>query len=173
MRITCILILALFFNLSSLKSQLYAQSTFKAIEQLEGSAKVDSKTAVDDVLKRAKLEYKADNLRDPFQKYFVIPVQTPGEISVEQEEASAEKSAEDEAAIQAIKLQGLIWGGNIPQAIINERVAKVGDVVDNMQIIEISKDGVSVLFNNRVYNLSSPASINVKDANKGLKGGQK
>ncbi len=173
MRISYTIIIAFFFNLCNMPVCSYAQSTFRAIEKMETSTKADVQPSAEDVLKRVKLEYKAENLRDPFQKYFVIPQPTFGEIPEESEEVSPEKSAEDEAAISAIKLQGLIWGGNIPQAIINESVVKAGDVVDNMQIIEINKDGVSVLFNNRVYNLSSPASVNLKDANKGLKGGQK
>ncbi len=173
MRLIYILILALFFNLGSLSVCLYAQSTFKSIEKLEATAKSNVELADEDVLQRAKLEYKADKLRDPFQKNFIITTPAPGEISEEEKEVSAEQSAEDTAAVAAIKLQGLIWGGNVPQAIVNESVVKTGDVVDNMQIIEITKDGVSVLFNNRVYNLSSPASVNLKDANKGLKGGQK
>jgi hypothetical protein len=51
-------------------------------------------------------------------------------------------------------VQGLVWGGVFPQAIINDQVVKKGDVLGDAKIVEIGKEGVTVLFGNKEYVLS-------------------
>jgi len=90
-----------------------------------------------------KIEYKAEDLRDPFQ-----------EEKIEIEEAP-------EAQIEArplpeLQIQGIVWGGAFPQAIINNKVVKIGDKIDEVVVIDIAKSGVTILFEKRKYNLSAP-----------------
>jgi len=54
-------------------------------------------------------------------------------------------------------VQGLIWGGSLPQAIINDKVVSAGDVIDGVSIVGIDKDGVEVSFDKRNHRLASPA----------------
>ncbi len=44
-----------------------------------------------------------------------------------------------------VHLQGIMWGIERPQAIVNDTVVGVGDMVQEMQITGITKDGVEVL----------------------------
>jgi hypothetical protein len=46
----------------------------------------------------------------------------------------------------------------LPQAIINNKVLKVGDTIEGAQVKNIGKEGITVLFEGSEYNLSSPAA---------------
>lgn len=56
-------------------------------------------------------------------------------------------------------VQGLAWGEAKPQAIINNKVFTIGDVIEGAEVIEISKEGVTLLYKNRRYTLPSSVSI--------------
>jgi len=111
--------------------------------------------AIPEVIARPTVEYRAENLRDPFK------------------EPRQDKDREDggsQAKLPDLQVQGIIWGTDIPQAIINNKVVKVGDTIaGGVRIVEINKDGVSVFFKNRNYNLSSPAITQLQSLQK--KGG--
>lgn len=47
-------------------------------------------------------------------------------------------------------VQGLVWGQAIPQAIINNKVVSVGDTIDDAKVIDISKEGVRLLYQNDI-----------------------
>jgi hypothetical protein len=93
---------------------------------------------------RPAVQYQAADSRDPFQSPFQKKVETAG--------------AAEGASLPSLTVQGLIWGGNFPQAIINNKVVKVGDVIEDAQVINIDKNGVTIMFGEKLYNLSSPAS---------------
>lgn len=101
----------------------------------------------DEITSRAQVEYKAEGLRDPFQ--------TGLEAKKEEAEAIAPKESVS-LTLPTLNVEGIIWGTSIPQAIINKKVAKIGDVVEGAQVTEIKKDGVKVIFNNQEYKLPSP-----------------
>ncbi|RJP28221.1 MAG: hypothetical protein C4533_07030 [Candidatus Omnitrophota bacterium] len=95
-------------------------------------------------------EYAATNLRDPFEKRY------------KQEEQRAEEGASGEAVnLPELKVQGLIWGSELPQAIINNKVVKVGDTISGVEILEINDKGITVLFDYIKYDLPAPASAYV------------
>lgn len=106
-----------------------------------------------------KPEYKAKDLRDPFQFFKMKIEEKPKEQVTEEEKAEA-------VSLPGLTIQGIVWGGNFPQAIINNKVVKIGDTVEGAQIIDIKKDGVTVYFGNRKHNLPSPAAINLKSSQK-------
>ena len=97
------------------------------------------------------IEYKAEGLRDPLESYLkkeeVLPAQPQQEIA-------------PSPPPPALTVQGIIWGGRFPQAIINNKIVKAGDTIEGVRIIDINKDGVTVFFGNRKYNLLSPAAAN-------------
>lgn len=94
-----------------------------------------------------KIEYKSEDLKDPFQE--------------EKIEIQEEQQQEQEARpLPALNVQGIVWGGNLLQAIINNKVVRVGDTIEGARISDISQSGVTLFFGNRQYKLtpSSPFS---------------
>ena len=99
-----------------------------------------------------KIEYTSEGLRDPFQKEKIErkeQPQQPMQIS----------------PLPALQIQGIVWGGSLPQAIINNKVVRVGDTMGGVRIIDINKSGVSVFFENREYNLSTSSPISAQGLN--------
>ncbi|MFA5096195.1 MAG: hypothetical protein WC478_02525 [Candidatus Omnitrophota bacterium] len=96
---------------------------------------------------RTRLEYRAQGLRDPFQPFVQEskPEVTP-EVKVV------------EKPLPSLAVQGLVWGGAFPQAIINNKVVRVGETIEGAQVTLIDKNGVTVLFADREYKLSPPAA---------------
>ncbi|MCK9595169.1 MAG: hypothetical protein PHH68_01225 [Candidatus Omnitrophica bacterium] len=98
------------------------------------------------------VDYSAQDYRDPFDSNLDdIPVKQP-EVSVE--------VAQDTAAIKPpeMNIQGIFWGGSYAQAIIDNKVVKVGDSIKGAKITVISKDGIKILFSGKDFNLSAPGA---------------
>jgi hypothetical protein len=74
-------------------------------------------------------EYTASDLRDPF-KSFLPKTSVSRSSSVILRE------------ISRLDLSGIMWGEDLPLAIINGKVYKVGDSISGIKIVEISKQGV-------------------------------
>lgn len=119
----------------------------KVVKQIEEAEKTT--TAQPDYYTRPNIQYESDNLRDPFQKPIV-----KGKIVVEEPKDS-------EAAPQnlpSLTVQGVIWGGRFPLAIINNKVVKIGDTIEETKVIGIDKERITLLFQDRIFTLPSPAS---------------
>ena len=103
---------------------------------------------------RPSVEYTAGDKRDPFKTY------------LKDSESASEEAPEGEVEIKLPELvvNGIIWGGKFPQAIINDKVVKVGDEIEGAKIKQISKDGVVVLFSSKTYTLPAPAMAGVKSS---------
>ncbi|MDO8662291.1 MAG: hypothetical protein Q7K98_03620 [Candidatus Omnitrophota bacterium] len=127
------------WNLKAPK-ELEEEEIIKKAAPLENARKKDETI-------RPKIEYNSQGLRDPFRP-----------LITEKKTESAAVSREPEIKpLPVLTVQGLIWGGIFPQAIINNKVVKVGDAIGEVKITEISKEGVTVLFANMEHKLSSPA----------------
>jgi hypothetical protein len=103
----------------------------------------------DGVIARPVIEYKSGNLRDPFKTY--LTKEAPKEIS----QVNADL-AKPELDLGKLKVQGVIWGSQTPQAIINDRVLMIGDLIEGAQIMSIDKKGITLSFNGEAYDLTSP-----------------
>lgn len=128
----------------------------KGMQELVGEKKPATEAIV-----RPSAEYRAGDLRDPFQSPFL-----PEETSV------AGPAVPTEAAPQtppSLKVQGIIWGGDFPQAIINNTVVKIGDIIEDAEIMDINQSGVIVACGNYTYSLPSPAQKQDKE----YQGGEK
>ncbi|MFA5090010.1 MAG: hypothetical protein WC510_03100 [Candidatus Omnitrophota bacterium] len=68
------------------------------------------------------------------------------------------KEAETFNPSTALIVQGVVWGEPMPQAIINNRVINMGDVIEGAKVIDISKKGVVLLYKDRKYLLPSYVS---------------
>lgn len=109
---------------------------------------------------RLKEEFKADNIVDPFRDPF--EAQPAKKASLEQAPAKQ---------LPELKLQGIIRGTFLNQAIINNKIVKVGDFIQDAKITKIEKDGVIVFFDNKSYALNSPSGQSLQGANQKPKGG--
>jgi sRNA-binding protein len=100
-------------------------------------------------IEKPVLQYTSASMRDPFKPYIV-----------KQAKKTSEYIPTQESRVPPPKLtvQGIIWGSDIPQAIINNSVVRAGDTIEEARILEINKEGVKVFFKNRQYLLSSPGS---------------
>ena len=61
-----------------------------------------------------------------------------------------------------LSVQGMVWGKISPQAIINDKVVNVGDMVEDAKIIAITKDGVRVLFEGEIFLIKPLAAAGKK-----------
>ncbi len=141
----------------------FAQTRTEKYEKLMGEAEKAQEKPSGPKILRPVVNYQSQEYRDPFQKY---------QDEERARDGGPARTEEDASSIAAsMQIQGIIWGGRFPQAIVNNKVVKVGDSVGETRIIEIKKDGITVLINNRNYTIPAPASGAVPSP-KGQKGGQ-
>ncbi len=106
---------------------------------------------VDGAILRPKMEYKSGRLPDPFQSPMVK------ETKQTALEAGISMGSEQPAFnFGSLKVQGIIWGGRIPQAIINNKVLTVGDSINGAKILSIEKNGITLIADGTVGNLAAP-----------------
>ncbi len=88
--------------------------------------------------------YTSQNLRDPFE--------SPFEIKREAYESKAEPEVSPiRSELPNLEVQGMIWGSKTPQAIINDTVVRVDEVIADATILDIRKEGIYVLYEGRQY----------------------
>lgn len=122
------------------------QGEFKAIRALETQQQADSKLAV---IERPQLQYTSGSQRDPF-KTLIVKDEKAGTVQVA-------PGVEEKAPPMTV--QGIIWGGAFPVAIINDEMVKVGDTTkDGAEITSIAKEGIGFLYKDKNFNIPSPAS---------------
>jgi hypothetical protein len=105
-------------------------------------------------LKPPELSYTATNFRDPFEAAY--PKKQVKKEVASNEAASAEESAKN---LPDFIVQGLIWGGSMPQAIIDGNVVHIGDTIQEAKVVYIDKEGITVLFYGKEYKIPAPASM--------------
>lgn len=96
------------------------------------------------IIMRPQVKYESSGLRDPFRSYLIKD--QPGAVSLDKSKIN----------LDAFKLQGVIWGGKIAQAIINNQVVVAGGVVDGASVLRIEKEGVTLNISGQVVNLAAP-----------------
>jgi len=101
----------------------------------------------DGVIARPVVEYKSGELRDPFQSV----------VTSEEKKVTPEGKVDlmqPGSDLGNLKVQGIIWGGRIPQAIINDKVLTVGDTIEGAEILSIDKKGITLSSNGALNNLT-------------------
>lgn len=104
-------------------------------------------------LLRPKVEYAVKNQNNPFRNY--ITEEAPVEIN----RATA---VEEKISLPAFTIQGLIWGVNTPCAIVNNKVVRQGDSIDEVKISEIRKEGIDLLYKGKKFYLPSPSDPQIE-----------
>ncbi len=127
-------------------------------------AQVNSENQPLGVVVRPKEEFDAVRLRDPFRDY--LTEDSESEISTE---IGVRK--ETEVSPPSLIVQGIISGGRINQAIINNKIVKVGDTIEDAIITNIDKNGITISFSNKSYKISSPAAEILQESKKKPEGG--
>ena len=119
---------------------------------------------VDAIANRPQVEYKSGGLRDPFQTYII------GEKKVNAPAQSAADLAQLETKFNELKVQGIIWGTKMSQAIINNEVYTVGDKIEGAEILSIDNKGVNLSSAAGTVKLAAPGQANILNKeNRGVK----
>ena len=84
--------------------------------------------------------------RDPFLP--LIPMEAGEEIDGE---------GGIKVTLPPLKLEGVLWGGNFAQVIIDGQVYKVGDSLKDIEakVFRIEKNTVFISFKNKIYELTT------------------
>lgn len=96
----------------------------------------------------AGAEYTAESFRDPFIS--LLPAEPARPTGL----ASAAKSA-PVTQPPPVVVQGLIWGGAQPQAVIDGETFKVGDTVKGARITAIDRRGVTIELEGETFQLTT------------------
>jgi hypothetical protein len=119
---------------------------------------------------RPIIEYSSGDLRDPFIDLFKLAIEKDKKQKEGQEIQAPQEDTETQKPLPSLdkfKVQGVIWGGKLPQAIINNKVLGVGDSIDGAEIMSIGKKVITLNFSGRTANLATPG--NAPDLEKGNK----
>ncbi len=107
------------------------------------------------------IEYTSGDLRDPFGDLFQLAEE---KAKKEKESQIIQNPLENIVpdkplpSLDNFKVQGVIWGGKFPQAIINNKVLGVGDSIEGVEIVEIDKKGITLNFAGRTATLAAPGN---------------
>ena len=143
-------ILIVFFVTVSI-SCLFASLAFAQLRELKGMEEMvePGKASSQEIITRPTVEYNAEAFKDPF-------LGAAEQALPEEKVVRAEK-----VTLPTLTVQGVIWGTKIPQAIINNKVVKTGDTIEDVRIISIDKEGITVFYKGRQAVIPSPAGAPV------------
>ncbi|MFA6358145.1 MAG: hypothetical protein WCY09_05715 [Candidatus Omnitrophota bacterium] len=115
---------------------------------------------IGNIISRPLIKYRTSNLRDPF-----APVLVKEEKKEDTQIQKVDKINEQKVVIDALKVQGIIWGGKMPQAIINDKVLAVGDLIEDAEILNIAKNEITLSFAGEIVTLGAPGSTSPEKEN--------
>lgn len=127
------------------------------------------------IIRRQIPVFTADNLRDPLSPQVFTE-------TVEEEEAEEiiVETKREISEVLSLRVQGIIWNCDTPLVIINNEVVKKGEVIkikqkddmlEDVKIIDIDNEGVTIIYQGEVEKIPSPAAAAVELQK--IKGGSK
>lgn len=102
---------------------------------------------VDEIIARPTVEYRSGQLRDPFKTLIISEKQSGQEVAGTQQ---------PKLDLTKFNVQGIIWGGKIPQAIINNQVLGINDLIVGAKILKIDQEGITLNFAGEIFELAAP-----------------
>jgi hypothetical protein len=122
--------------------------------------------------KKESIEVPED-LGDPFEEYFpkpgvtessvVVPDQFLGPLGSDMNIKTYEDKPFDTSSL---KVTGIVWGGDKPKAIIDDKIYGKGDVVNEAEIISITKEGILFKYYDKEY-LMKREGLSAESSGKG------
>ena len=96
----------------------------------------------------SSFSYPQGKYKDPFEPLL------PQEIK-EEEERQEEIISEIEESLPSMAIQGILWGSDSPQVIIDGEVYKTGDRLKNIdaQVFKIEKSIVFISYGEKIYRM--------------------
>jgi hypothetical protein len=64
-------------------------------------------------------------------------------------------SVKPETPIPSLSLEGIVWGGIFPQAIINGSIVKEGDKISDAEVLKIEKNEIKLSYQGNIFFLKS------------------
>ena len=93
--------------------------------------------------------YTAQHLRDPLKSLLPKPIAQPSAQPNVRPVATSTSPADASVSPPTLKVQGMVWGGEAPKAVINNRVYGVDDMVNGGRIVAIDHQGVTIDYQGR------------------------
>jgi len=107
---------------------------------------------------RPVIEFKVDKTKKSFKDYYKQKKrEKEGPVIVDKDTFNAGIQDGDTGKLPPLEIKGLVWGTEVPQAIINGKVLKIGDTINEVKIVTIDKTGVGVLFEGKPAKVASPS----------------
>jgi len=153
-RVGCVLVLLVsFVNIAFAANNVFGRESLTA-QMVSTFEKNDTNN--NEIIVRPVVKYNSAGLRDPFVDLFQKSmVQQNDQITPGMGKQNLMPN------LETLKVQGVIWGGKFPQAIINHKVLSVGGLIDGFEIVSIEKSVITLNFNGRIVNLVIPGSAPV------------
>ncbi len=104
---------------------------------------------------RPVVTYESNKLRDPFKSYLIKEV-------IKDELPENGEPDKPKLDLSKLKVQGIVWGVKTPQAIINNKILMIGDLIDGAEIVNIEKSGVTLSFAGAEFVLTVSRQDSVK-----------
>lgn len=106
----------------------------------------------------AQVEYAASGMRDPFENQLPLPEPEPEPGAVPQQEPD-EPAEVPEVPVTPpeIIVDGIVSGGSVPQAVIQQKVVRVGDTISGARISKITKEGIEVVYEGESFVFPAPS----------------
>ena len=108
----------------------------------------DKKDAAVGEDKASLVEYSASQTRDPLESW-LPEIKDIGEIRDTIKRTG--KGKDIAAPLPDFNLQGIVWGGEFAQAIIDGSVVRVGDTFKGVEIIEIAPDRIKLSYGEDIF----------------------
>ncbi len=90
------------------------------------------------------IAYSGGSLRDPMISLLPKPAAPVEEAALSPAEEEQWSAAANPSMQQTLKVQGIIWGSDRPQALIDGALYDVGETINGAKIIAINRQGVTV-----------------------------
>ncbi|OIO36971.1 MAG: hypothetical protein AUJ74_00265 [Candidatus Omnitrophica bacterium CG1_02_44_16] len=93
--------------------------------------------------------------RNPFQSYIAPEEESAVEVISGAgglpQTPSPSGVSEDKFDYSSLRVTGLVWGNDMPKAIINDQVMGIGDVINEAKIFNITREGILFEFKDKQY----------------------
>lgn len=114
------------------------------------------------------IDYVADLTRDPLRPVFQQePAESverrPDMVAAAEIALGAPFPPGQALGLPPIAIQGLIWGGASPRAIIDGQIYEIGDAIDGARIVAIDREGLTVTLRGATFRRSLKSESRPED----------